>query len=442
MLSRVLRRRGPSNQPDDQELDVPVNSQPHVSSGALASVPDKLNALRQDLRRKLNERDLIPIVSSSPDAKSGSGGSLLGTFILAVVLPTVLAFLYYAVWASDVFVAEAKLTVKQAVAGGAKTEAGSILGGLGIGSINLGKAQATTQDAMMILDYIKSRAIVQDVGGKERMASIYAKPSVDWFSRMDPDNNLEENWEYWKERVTVSVDTVSSILTLRVRAYTPEDALKLAQAIVAKSEVLINELSRRNRKDAMTRAEEEVQRAAEKLVDARASVLAFQQRSGSIDPLESAKRITENVSALTLQKIDLETQIATASANGVAGRPGEKYIQSRLAAVNKQLAILEDRLTGPTNADSLSAQLKDYQLLRLQEEFSERMYSLARSSYEEARRNLDRQQLYVAVIVPPLLPEYALYPRIFADTGLVFLSCLVLWGIAGLLIASVKDSVN
>lgn len=450
MISKLTHLKDSYSKRKDQRSRQPeIRSAGDFSQPGLLSLVSKnpISAVGNGVKRQILQAKalVVPLASkklSPSTTHSGGGGLLFRSFLIVVLLPTLMALLYYTFFASNVYVAEAKLTVKQAVVGSSKSDASSVLSGLGIGGISIGKPQATTQDTMMVLDYIKSRAIVQDIGGKVEMNSLYAKEEIDWLSRLGRDNDLEENWEYWKTHVTVSVDTISSILTLRVRAYTPEDALKIAEDIVFRSEALINNISQRNRRDALTRAEEEVGRAAEKLVEARASLLMFQQRSGSMDPVETAKQLTESVSSLTLQKIALETQLATASANGVGGRPGEKYIKSRLAAIDGQLADLDNRLTGPVNERSVSAQLRDYELFKLQEEFSERIYTLARTSYEDARRNLERQQLYLAVVVPPLLPEYALYPRVFADTSLVFLGCLVLWGIVALLVASVRDSMN
>jgi capsular polysaccharide transport system permease protein len=110
--------------------------------------------------------------------------------------------------------------------------------------------------------------------------------------------------------------------------------------------------------------------------------------------------------------------------------------------LDKQIADLNALLLGKTGAGTISNQLKDYEILKLREEFAEQMYMLARSSFEDARKKLDKQQLYLVVVVPPILPELAAYPRVFANTGLVALGSFILWAIAALIFASVRDSQN
>lgn len=412
-----------------------------VSDGksALTTVARRLSGFR--IKKSSGEYVLARGNNDREETVSGCGGGrlLIRSFLLFVAFPTLIAFLYYAFVASDVYVAETKLTVRAAVDNTAKSS--SLTGGASsiIGKLGLGQGSSPVQDSRIILDYLKSRAAIEDVGGRSTLAEYYEKPTIDRLSRLDSDEPIEEIADYWRSKVTASVDTASNILTLKVRGYTPDDALSLAQKLITSSEALINDISRRSRGDALRRAQEEVSRSMTALATARLQMLSLQQSTRSIDPVESAKQIATVISTLTLEKIQLESRLAVSDVTDVRGRPGDRYVQSRLDVVNKQIGDMENMLTGK-NASSVSMQLKDFELLKLRQEFAEQIYTLARASYEEARRNVEKQQLYLVVVVPPFKPEYALFPRMFIDSILVFLACLVLWSIGALLVASVRDS--
>ncbi|MGO4659878.1 hypothetical protein AB4Z34_34650 [Ensifer sp. 2YAB10] len=291
----------------------------------------------------------------------------------------------------------------------------------------------------MVLDYLKSRAVIQDLGGVETLKGWYGRPDIDRFSRLASAANLEQSWDYWKTHITASVDTISNILTMRIRAYSPQDSLDVSQRLVEKSEHLVNEISGRRRTDALSRAIAEVEKAGTELANVRTAMLEFQKRSGNLDPLETAKVIIGNIATLTAKKIEIETRLATATTTGVGGRPGERYDQARLAAVNEQLGSLNASLTG-NSSSSVSFQLKEYEIIRLKEEFAEKIYTLARTGYEDARKEVEKQQLYVALVVPGVLPDSPLYPQIFTDSGLVGLGCFVVWAIVSLIVATLRDS--
>lgn len=368
-------------------------------------------------------------------SSGGSGRLLVTTFSLFVLLPALFAFIYYATIASPVYVTEVKLTVREAARGDGRSLAQSILGSIRLGP----SSQGTGQDTLMVLDYLKSRAVIQDLGGVGTLAGWYGKPDIDWFSRLESSANLEQSWDYWKTHVTASVDTISNILTMRVRAYTPQDSLDVSQRLVENSEKLVNEISGRRRADALSRAIAEVEKAGAELANVRTAMLEFQKRSGNLDPLETAKVIIGNIATLTAKKIEIETRLATATTTGVGGRPGERYDQARLAAVDEQLGFLNESLTGD-GRNSVSSQLKEYEIIRLKEEFAEKIYTLARTGYEDARKEVEKKQRYVALVVPGVLPDSPLYPQVFTDSGLVGLGCLVVWAIVSLIAATLRDS--
>ncbi|KAA3504784.1 hypothetical protein DXT89_26840 [Agrobacterium vitis] len=309
-----------------------------------------------------------------------------------------------------------------------------------LSSFGLSQSSGTAQDTLIVLDYLKSRAVILDVGGRDTMEKFYNRPALDWLSKLGSEIDLEALWSYWRSHVQASVDTQSNILTLKVEAYTPQDAYDLSSSILQSSENLINRISSRNRQDALNRAKEEVDRSIGQLADARSEMLAFQQKINSLDPVETAKQIMSLTSSLSLKRIELETGIASSSLSGATDRPGDRYAKTQLEVINSQIENLKGLLTAPDQPLSVSQQLKEFEILKLRQTFAEQMYTLAHTSFEEARRKLSKQQLYVVVVVPPLLPEEALYPQPFINMALVFFACFITWSIMSLAIAAIKDS--
>ncbi|NVD39798.1 hypothetical protein HT585_13100 [Ensifer sp. HO-A22] len=430
----------------------PLNSIRQGKGNLTAGSDQSVQATTKDLKSRFLgipsiSKTLVPRIKELPQsdqrpleprtAVGGIGGMLLKSFSLGVLAPSAIALAYFAFFASDVFVSEAKLTVRDAIQQSSGKDPSAILGQLGLSS-----ASNTTQDSMIILDYLKSRAVINDIGGAERIASVYDRAEIDWLSRLGSQRDTENIWIYWKDHVTASVDSLSSILTLRVRAYSPEDSLQLAEAVITQSENLINRISKRSKQDALTRAEDEVKLAAQSLAEARSNMLSFQTKIQTIDPTDTAKQVLKIISSLTIQKVAIENELATTMSLGITNKPGVSQLKARLAAVSKQIADLNAKLAGTSDPETISTQLRDFELLKLQEEFSEYIYKLARNGFENARQNLERQQLYVAVIVPPTLPERALYPKPFVNTALIFAGLTIIWGIFSLMFASVRDSMS
>jgi capsular polysaccharide transport system permease protein len=368
-------------------------------------------------------------------AAAGSGGRLIWkSFAVLVLAPTFLFWSYAAFWQSERFVAEARITVRAAQEQrGALTDAFSLIGKLS------GGAKSTFQDSYIVLNYIKSRAVVLDIGGRDYLEEKFSGGGIDYFSRLKRGVNVEELWKFWTSHVAASVDTVSGILTLRVDAFQPRDAVLLADDIVRLSEALVNKITLRNRGDALGRAELEVSLSGQKLADARENLLQFRNQNVIIDPGSRAASLGEMIGKLTLERIDIENALTTFSSTLSSDAPSQRLQRTRLAVIDQQIVELKKKLTDSHSGDAVSAQIAAYERLKLDQQFAEKLYTIAQASYQKARQELEKQQLYLVLAVRPTLPETAFYPKVTADTLLLFGALTALWAVGTLIVASIND---
>lgn len=383
----------------------------------------------------LIRQGLEGVAETISTAGAGAGGGIVGrSFIYVVVLPTFLFWLYACFWQSERYVAETRLTVRAQHENKTGTDAASM-----ISKLTGGGPDPSSQDAFIVLNYLKSRAIVADLGGREYMEKKFARSGIDYFSRLGRNARAEDVWKYWLSHITASVDTLSGILTLRTDAFLPKDALDVAHDIVRLSEQLVNKITLRNRSDALSRAELEVTLSRHTLAEAREKTLQFRNKNVMIDPGSRAASIGEQMAKLTLERIDLINALSTFSSSLDSDAPSQRLQRTRLAAIDQQLAELKKKLAGAEASDTVSAQIASYERLKLDEQFAEKLYSIAQSSYYRARQELEKQQLYLITVVEPTLPESATYPKVVVNTVLLFCALLVAWAAISLIYASIED---
>lgn len=365
-------------------------------------------------------------------------GLLWYSFFVFVCLPTAVFLLYLVVLASPEYEAEARFAVR----GANENRNTAITDALSALSTAIG-GRSTAQDSFIVADYIRSRTIIKDLGGKEIVESIYAKKDVDWLSRMSSDLSLEDVWGYWRHKVTANIDTQSNVITLRVRAYTEADAKALADKIVHRSELLVNEISERSRRDALSRAEAEVNLSLQRLSKIRASLLVFRTESSTIDPVSSATSLSETLTALSREKITLEGN--RDSLRGVMDQnaPTMRFLATQIDSIERQIKNLQEMLTSrKKDGATISSQLAVYEDLQLQSQFAEKMFTISQASFEKARAEQEKQQLYLVTIVRPTMPEEAAYPKPLISSGVVFALCLMLWSMVALVAASIGDHIG
>jgi capsular polysaccharide transport system permease protein len=392
-------------------------------------------------RAVLTEPGTMPLswlrAAASHAAAIRKWGLLRLSFLACVLAPTVVALIYVAGFATPQSVSEAKFAVRRA----SESKMPALPDGLPTALSTLGTmTQSTTQDAFIVTDYIRSRTIIEDLGGKQALYALYSKPYADWWSRLSDSLPLEKVWKYWQKQVVPRIDTQSSIITMEVAAYTPREAQHLGELIVARSEALVNEISERSRHDALVRSENEVRLAQDRLRKAQAALLTFRNRNSAIDPIANATSISETIAKLITEKIGLENDRAGLVGVVSTESPVRRQLDAKISDIDSQVKKLRDQLANQQGGDStISHQIAGYQDLQLEVQFAEKLYSVAQAAHDQARTEQEKQQLYLAIVEKPTLPEEAYYPRIIATPAVVFAVCAVLWSMIALLIASIRD---
>ncbi|MCW5745208.1 MAG: capsule biosynthesis protein [Alphaproteobacteria bacterium] len=366
---------------------------------------------------------------------------VLLSFIACVVIPAILGDVYMLFVATDQFVAETRAVVRSAEqessldspngpSGGSSQKSGSSAMSLSL----------ATPSAYIVTDYIRSRAMVDDLGKTMDLRTIYRRPEADFWSRLERDATAEELVDYWKSMVRTYVDGPSGIVTIRIRAFRRDDALALAQQVVQLSEKLVNEISERARRDAMQFAEQEVKRADARVRAALLELRKYRDEQGLIDPVKTADETAKLLMQLMADKIRLESDLFVVSRSMTKNAPTVQNLSSRIEVVELQITKLKARLTGSsTDERNVAASLARFEELEVQRQFAERLYTMAQDGLERARMTAERQTVYLTVFVPPAMPEDSTFPRRTANAFLIPLALFILWSIVALTWASVED---
>ena len=380
-----------------------------------------------------------PTVEVAPEeATRRRTSGYLVSFVAMVVLPALAAALYFAVIASDQFVAETRFAVHsmaaETVSDNAKSKSASTVSSLMSG------LKTANDDSYLVAAYARSRACIDEVSKTLNLREIFRRPEADFWAQLKDDASPEELTKYWSDRVTSYVDPPSGIVTVTVAAFRREDALAIANAILAAAEKVANDVSARARDDVMKLADKEVADAQDRVVASLSDLRAFREQAGIIDPKLTAQSVGQMLEQLTSQRIRLETEYLVSSRAMSPQAPTLQSMKSRLDELDAAIVTEKAKLTSASKDPSALANLlPKYEELYVRNAFAEKLYGLAADGLERARLRAAAQMIYIQVFVPPALPQDALYPERFAASALIAVALLILWGIAALTAALVAD---
>jgi capsular polysaccharide transport system permease protein len=352
-------------------------------------------------------------------------------FIGTVIVPTLFASIYYGLIASDIYISESRFIVRSPQRPVQAGVLGSFLQSTGISH--------SQDDTYAVQDFITSRDALRQLDQQLSLGKLFNRPDVDFLNRFGTfewDRSFETLYRYYKRRVSFEYDSTSSISTLRVSAFTAQDADRINELLLGMSERLVNEMSERARRDIVHYAQGEVDQAERRAADAALGLAAFRNRNTVVDPEKQSTFQLQQVSKLQDELIGTRTQVAQLKAVS-PDSPQIMVLQTKIDTLQTAIDAETEKVAG--RRGSLSGKAAAYERVALEREFADKQLGIALAALEAARNEAQHQQLYLERIVQPNLPDIAIEPRRLRAVAIVLLLGFLAWGILTLLISSIRE---
>lgn len=203
---------------------------------------------------------------AGPRARWLAGAAI--RFAAIVVLPFAVTALYLSALASDRYVSETRFAVRDSGTGGEPhvLDLSSLLGG-GSG--------IALQDAYLIRDYILSLDLLAKLDAALELRAAWSDPAIDPIWRLAADASNEDFLDYYRDMVSVTFDTDSSIISVELQGFEAAATQRMLEMILAESERLVNEISHRLAREQLDFVIGEIDENTARLKAARGELLAF-----------------------------------------------------------------------------------------------------------------------------------------------------------------------
>lgn len=390
-------------------------------------------------QRQANQKAAEPqVIEIRPIARKARMRSrhwgLFVAFIVLVLLPvTGTAYYLYRV-AVDQYASTSGFSVRKEDV----SSAAELMGGLTqfMGGSSGGEAD-------MLYEFIQSQDLVTKLDERLNLREHYTGPyEQDPVFGLAPDGTVEDLVSYWHRVVKVSYDQSTGLISLHVRAFSPEMAHRLSQEIIAESQVLVNELNATARNDMLKYAEQDLADAVARLKEAREALAHFRSRTQIVDP-ESDLQGRMGVLA------SLQQQLAQALIEYDIIATDSGIDDPRVTAAARRIEVIRERITEERQtfsdeepldgSESYPTLLAEYEGLVVDREYSEGAYAAALAALDTARANAARQSRYLATYLKPTIPERAEYPQRGMILGLTVLFLMLFWAISSMMFYALRD---
>jgi len=356
----------------------------------------------------------------------------LAAFLAFVAAPTLAVGIGVGWIAADRYVVEARFVLTPN------------LSGLGEGRLGGAPSLQLVRDTQVVAQFLRSRAMAtaleSDIGLRARIESPGLDPGRP-FDRVSPDPiwglardaTADDLAEHWEAMTRTRISRTSGVVTFSVEAFSPQDAVDLAEGALAGAEALVNSMNARVWRDTVERAETLFAEAARRLARAETALAGARDAAGVLDVTSAAAALTGVASAARADLVALRQERAARAGQLSPGSAALRALDRRIASVREQIAGIEASLAsrpGEEGGATLSGAMESLSAHEVERAVAQRQFLAASEQLEASRAASEAQMLYLQVFVLPAAPEEAALPRrgwwIAGTLGIG----LALWGVA------------
>ncbi len=357
---------------------------------------------------------------------------IMALAFLMIVLPGVASAVYLWKFAEDQYVSTAGFAIRTESAASPL----DFLGAFGGGSTT------TSKDMDILNNFVTSQQLVEKLDRELNLRAIYSKPANDpWFA-FDTSGTIEDLVDYWSRMVVVDYDNTTGLMKLNVYAFAPDDARRVAAAVLAESSDMINKLASVARDDTTKYAKTALDQAEQRLQDARVALTAFRMQNNIVDPSLDLGSQSAVVQSLTQELVNSQIQLQVLKDGGAADSdPRVVNAQRRVDIIQAKINDEQSKVKAANGTDQkgYAELVSSYERLKIDQDFAEKAYLTALATYDAAVSEATHKQVYLATYEEPTLAQAATAPQRWLILAAIVLIGFFAWSIVTLVYYALRD---
>jgi len=385
----------------------------------------------QSVVQRMAARSLGPVGARVGKRRSLRDWCAEHPFTMWVIMPTLIIGAYFFGFAAPQYLSESRFTVRAQI----PRVAGVTVGGEALGSAGF---VTSPENIASVRDYLVSHDAVRKLREAMDLVEIFRRPEADVISRLwwaEP--TAERLRSFFRWQVSVRVDVQTGISDLRVWSFRPLDSQELSRRLLTLSEELVNAMNGQIREESMRAARGELRRAETRVTDARVALTVFRQQERAVDPSATASAAVNTISGLETDIARARSDLQTIQGFARPNSPQIMNLQNRIRGLEAQAAEERSRIAGA--GTGFTEQIETFARLNAEVSLSQNQLEAATIALDRANGDAARQAIFLLRIVEPNMAERSLFPLPYWATLYAFISLSLLYGLAWLILAGMRE---
>lgn len=427
-----LASRGGQISRNAAEVPAPIDQDDYADAVAL---PSRRAVARAAAKQSAPRRDAFADYVPGPTAAAARlhrrHWGLIAFFFAVVLLPALVNAYYLYTHAADQYESD--------VGFGSRTEdmpsTFTFLGALG------GSSGSSSSDMDILNQFIVSQELVSRVDAKLDLRKIYGKPTNDPYFAFPADGSIEDLVAYWQSMVKSNYDSGAGLMNLRVFAFDPQDAQRIAQVIMDESTSIINELSTTAQSDTTRYSQETLAKVEDRMASAQKALTEFRIKNHIVDAQSELAGATQIANSLVQQLASAQIDLDLLRRTLPDTDPRIAQLTLRIDVIRKRMDEENAKVGGLSdpNSPGYAKLMIDYQNLQMEQDFAQKAYLAAMSAYDQAVNDAQHKTRYLTTFLSPTLAESPTAPNRGLRVLLTLLAGFLVWSAVVMIYYALRD---
>jgi len=204
---------------------------------------------------------------------------------------------------------------------------------------------------------------------------------------------------------------------------------------------MIDTISEKAKKDLVQRGEHDVDIAMNDYQTALDQMRDYQNKTGILDPISSAKMVSAVISKLTEQKLQLMVSLKSLEAAKAADTARGRELRRSIQAIDDQITLRRNNLAGadPTDETQLSSSMTEFGRLETRRVVTQAIYEATVRNLDTAKSTALKRTTFISIFSDSHLPEKSRYPDRLSQWFILTALLFTVWMTATLIWMSIED---
>jgi len=301
----------------------------------------------------------------------------------------------------------------------------SLLGNIPIGPTMLG----SLEDGRFLAVYLTSPEVMKRVFLTLEPDKAWAKSRRDPFAGLKSGTNFDQQLEFFRRQVFIVPQDLTGVINLSTVGLAPEPAYRLNQKLLLEAETFLNRINSEISSTQQKFAEQEVQRARQRLDQASQAFNAFKNRVGELNLDQTAAGSSSYITALESKLVDLKVQESSLKRQFKDhSTPEVAYVTDQVRELERQIDEERVDLVDPEGRD-LNRLVAEGSRLETEVALATEAMKSAITAADNSRQRSQQQVKFLVRLAEPQIPQLQYFDwrwkGFLATLGII----VVVWGI-------------